>query len=322
MDFYALNEVAIDGNLSNFGSGQVAISITSNGYAVGIAGSSTSASLVISTNGELIKTLPSGDGQVSVSLQVSASGNNAISGIAHPEIATTAEADSKSGITGDSSLSLAINATGILTQQPTGGQASIELQGSASGNNAITDIANAEVDTTAEAECKAGVTSSSSLSLVINATGALVQAPSGGLASIRVRGSAYGKKSKLGIASTEVIATAGANLRKAVSDLGDIQIVISGTAPLRRMRMQFGYVGHSKFVVLARGNAAMRHLKRCQAQASIELSGSTAITASIPEQPATTHHSRYVVLPVESRLMIVPPEKEQRGAYAAYSYVR
>ncbi|EBQ8762741.1 hypothetical protein BKM35_22160 [Salmonella enterica] len=201
MNFYALDEVALNGNLNNLGSGQIAINVTSNGYATGDAGVA-------------------------------------------------------------------------------------------------------------------------SVSIAISVTGDLMQAPPGGMASIKVRGFACGHKARLGITSAEIITTGDANLRESVRDFGYGEIAVYASGSIHRTHLHFGYISRNKFVVLARGNACLRHLKRNQAQASIALSGTTVITASIPEQPEVTHPSRYVALPVESRVMIVPPEKEQRGAYAAYSYVR
>lgn len=168
----------------------------------------------------------------------------------------------------------------------------------------------------------AGVAGNVSMTLAINATGDLIQAPAGGSTSIRMHSFAQGTNSRRGVVNAEITATASANFREALRETGNCQVVMGVSGSIHRTNLHFGYISRNKFVVLARGNGCMRHLKRNQAQASISLSGTTIITASIPEQPEITHPSRYVELPVESRVMIVPPEKEQRGAYAAYSYVR
>lgn len=167
-----------------------------------------------------------------------------------------------------------------------------------------------------------GVSGSASVAISVSAEGDFIQAPPGGMASIRVRGFARGKMAGRGIASAVVAISGSGNPVTALINHGNGQIVMSGSGTMHKTRIHYGHSWRNVSVVLARGNAVLRHLKYGQAQAVIELAGRTVITASIPETPTPAHPSRSVRVQAENRVMIVPPEKEQRGKYAAYSYVR
>lgn len=167
-----------------------------------------------------------------------------------------------------------------------------------------------------------GVSGSASAGISIVAGGNFTQAPTGGSASIMISGAAIAKKAGRGISSAVAIISANGNLRAALHEHSTGLIVVKTCGNIHKTRLHFGYVWRNVSVVLARGNAATRHIKRNKAYGTIDLEGKVEITASIPATPAPAHASRYVMVQPDSRVMVIPQEKEQRGTHAAYSYVR
>lgn len=166
-----------------------------------------------------------------------------------------------------------------------------------------------------------GIAGVASAVLSINASGNLIQMPPGGMALLRITSSANGIVAGRGDVIGRIVIGASGDLTEAIRDHGYVRTTIQSQGTLKKTRLQNGH-GIGVLVLHARSRATVWHVKRNKGQASITLTATTAITASIPEIAMATHKSRAIMVPVERRVMVVPPEKERGRAHAAYSYVR